>query len=143
MLGTFLGIGEQFFGQRAILVFVLASSSRPRERPNRDVAIFHAHEDLWRASDQADVVVEREVKQKRTRVHHAQGAIDIKRVGGGLHSEPLARDDLKNVAGLDVFLAVPHDRFVSLARHVRLGNESRGAIGGDVHGGEKWSRLSQ
>ena len=60
-----------------------------------------------------------------------------------LHLEPLARDDLEHVAGLDVFLAVPDYRFIGFARQVGLRPEGDGAVGVDVREREVGARRGQ
>ena len=108
VLGPFLGVGQQFLGQGPVLGLVLAPPPRAGERADRDRPVLDPDQDLRRAADQAEVV-ERQVEQERAGVDDPEHAVDVERVGRGLDLEPLAGHDLEDVAGLDVFLAVPDD----------------------------------
>ena len=52
------------------------------------------------------------IKQKWARIHDPQDPVDIKWPGLRFDREPLAGNHLKDIAGLDVLLAMPHNRFV-------------------------------
>ena len=53
-----------------------------------------------------------QVEQERAGIDHPQHPVDVERLGRRLDLEPLAGNDLEDVAGLDVFLAVADDRLV-------------------------------
>ncbi len=62
-------------------------------------------------ADQGEITV-RKIEQEWARIHHPQDTVDIQRPGLRLDREPLAGNYLKDVAGLDVLLAMPNNRFI-------------------------------
>ena len=118
VLGPLLGIGQQLFGQGAVLGLVGTPAPRPRQRPDRHHPVLDPHQDLRRAADQGEIAIG-QIKQKRAGIDHAQHPVNIERGGLRLDREPLAGNHLKNVAGLDVFLAMTHDRFIFGAGEIR------------------------
>src|SRR5438045_1689098 len=107
VLGPLLRVGDQLGGQFRVFLLRLAAPARPGQRPNRHLVPFDAHHDLRRRAHQRDRA-RLQVKHEWTRVHDPQRPVDVERVGPGFRLQPLAEHDLEDVAGLDVFLALPH-----------------------------------
>ena len=119
VLGTLLGIGQQLFGQRPVLGFVGTAAPRARQRPDR-----HQHRPRRAPGSPASSRSRRNRRRAdRNRnglgIDDPQDAVDVERIGLGLDRESLAGNDLKDVAGLDVFLAMTHDRFIFGAGEIR------------------------
>ena len=87
--------------------------------------------------------LEGQVEHERAGVDDAQGAVDVERLGGRLDLEPLAEDDLEDVAGLDVLLALADDRLVLLAGEVGPGREPGRPVGVDVGQAELGAGLGE
>ena len=102
VLGPFLGIGEQFFGQPFVFFVVVSARPGARQRSYRDDTIHHAAHDLRRAADECHGGRTHK-KHERTGIHDSQRSIDLKRIGVNVDLQPLADHDLKNIARSDVF----------------------------------------
>ena len=131
VLGPLLGVGQQVGGQRPVLGLVLAAPPGAGQRADGDLALVDPHQDLRRRADQVEVV-EGQKEEERAGVDHPKGAVDVERRGGGLDLEPLAGDDLEDVAGLDIILAVADDLLELVAAKVRPRLQARRAVGPDV-----------
>ena len=113
VLSPFLGIGQQLGRQGTVLGLVPAPPPGARQGPDGDCTLLDPNQDLRRAADQAKIV-EGQVEQERAGIEHPEHPVDVERPGAGLELEPLTGHDLEDVAGLDVFLAVPDDLLVSI-----------------------------
>ena len=80
VLGPLLGVGQQLFGQGAVLGLVGTAAPRPRQRPDRHHPVLDPHQDLRRAADQGEVAIG-QIKEKRAGIDHAQHPVNIKRRG--------------------------------------------------------------
>ena len=59
------------------------------------------------------------IKQERAGIDDPQDAVDIEWPCLGFNGEPLAGNDLEDIAGLDVLLTMPHNRFISRSGEIR------------------------
>jgi hypothetical protein len=64
---------------------------------------------FWRAPDKGELFVEVQTEHVGRRIDEAEAAIEIERVSREIGLETLRQDDLKNVAGLDVFFRAVDD----------------------------------
>ena len=131
VLGPLLGIGEQLVGQLAILGLGASPPTGPRQRTDRHEPLLDPHQDLGRTADQREIA-EREIEQERTGIDDPEDAVDVEWPGAGLHFESLARDDLEDVARLDVLLAMPDDGLVLAAGEIGSDFQRHRGVRGDV-----------
>ncbi len=117
VFGPFLGVRQQFRRQGTILGLVTASPPGARQGPDGDGPVLDPDQDFRRTADQVEIV-EAQKEQKRAGIEHPEHPVDVQRSSPGLKLKPLAGHDLKDIAGLDVFLAVPDDLLVGLSRKV-------------------------
>ena len=99
VLGALLGIGEQF-GLRAARSSFSSAAARTRasERPVERVASLDLHQHLGRTAHHGNIVELQKI-QVRRRIHDAQRAINLERIGGRCsRRKALADHHLKNVA---------------------------------------------
>ena len=62
--------------------------------------------DLGRTAHQREFAAEFEAEHVGRRIHETQRAVKVERVAGVIGLETLGRDDLENIARVDVFLRV-------------------------------------
>ena len=105
MLGAFLGVGEQFLLQGAVLFGGFAAPPRAGDRTNLNFAVLTANMDFRRSADEGKA---RQFEQEhvRRRIDRAGGAIDVQRRRLDRSREALRADDLDDVAGSDVLLCL-------------------------------------
>ena len=102
-----LGIGGQLGFEGHVFFFVGAARARPGDGPVKRFAALHFHQHFGRAANDGEIVQLQKIHVRR-RIHDAQGAINLKRVGIGFCGETLADGHLKNIAGANVFLGFAH-----------------------------------
>ena len=101
VLGQFLLVGQQVFGEGAILLGRLSARSGSRDGAVFDRAPFDLDQHLGRGSDDGRIV-HLQIEHVRRRVHGPQGPIDLERMDSGSHFEALREDDLEYVSRQDV-----------------------------------------
>ena len=114
-----LGSARSSASSAAIFLFVAPARTRSGDRPVKRVAPLHLHEHLGRAADHGNIVELQKI-QIRRRIHHAQRAINFKRIGGRVRRKSLADHDLKNIAGANVVLGFAHRRRELRLRQIRF-----------------------
>ena len=80
VLGALLGIGGQLGGQRLVFFLVAAARARAGDGPVKRLAILHLHQHLRRAAHDRRIAQLQKIHIGRG-IHHAQRAIDLKRIG--------------------------------------------------------------
>ncbi len=105
VLGPFLGIGQQFFGQPAVFFFVGSAGTRAGQRANGNPATDDADHDFRRAADQRHPG-RAKIKHEGAGIDHAQRAVDFERMRLDFQFQALADHHLKDVAGTDVLDAL-------------------------------------
>ena len=105
MFGALFFAGEQMLFVALVFGFVFAARERACDGAVKNITALHFDEHFGRAADDGDVV-ELQVEKIRRRIDGAQLAINVERVRFCFCGEALADDDLKNIAGTDVFLAL-------------------------------------
>jgi hypothetical protein len=101
VLGALLGVGGELDGERVVLGRRGATAAGAGDRARLDAAALGAHQALGAAGHQRDGP-EVEVAEVGARVDRAQRAVDGERVHAQVGRQPLARDHLEHVAGVDV-----------------------------------------
>ena len=87
---------------------------------------------LWRGPDDVESIQSEQV-HIRARVGEAEYAVDIQRVGLGVHLEPLADNDLERLARLDLLHCRAHGPLVRLGRALTADRQGRLAKASDHH----------
>ena len=77
--------------------------ARAGERPDGDLAVAHAHQDLGRGADEGELA-EVEMKQERRGIRAPQGAIKGKGRQGEGSIETLGQNHLEHIPGRDELL---------------------------------------
>jgi hypothetical protein len=107
MLGTFLRIGQQLGLQRGVLGGRRPTGFRTGDRVRHRDAVLNGHQCLRAGPDDVEsspaVILEPEEVHVRARVGQPQDAVNVQGIGSSVHLEPLADDDLKGLAGTDLF----------------------------------------
>jgi hypothetical protein len=123
VLGALLGVGEQLVGEATSSSGVLPRGRDPaigwviaRSPVTRTSASGEAADDVVRGPVG---VREAEEVHVRAGVARPQGPVDVERVGRAVEAEPLADDDLEDLAGADVLLGELDDLLVALTGGVR------------------------
>ncbi len=116
VLGPFLGVGGEVFGEPAVAFGVDAARPGAGDRPGLQAAAGLAHQHLGRGADQG-AVGQLEQHHVGAGVDHPQGAVEGERARRLGDREAAGQHHLEDVAGADVF----------------LGLLDRGAVGGAVH----------
>src|SRR5260370_5547368 len=106
VLGAFLGIGEQFGSIAFVLRYGRAAGARPRNRTDLDRVADQPDVHLRRAANERKIVAEFEAKHVRRGINETETSIKIERVTIEIGFEALREDNLKDVAGADVFLGL-------------------------------------
>ncbi len=142
VFGQFLGIGQQFQFQRLVLFRCLAAWTGAGDRADGQLAVAHAHQDFRRGAGQLEIA-EVQVIEIGRRVVAPQGAIEGERIKVERRFEAMARHDLEDVAGGDVFFRCldhaavierrgrRHQRFLTMINRGRLGGQRHTQIGLD------------
>ena len=119
VLGSLLGIGEQLFGDPAVLVGVLTARARARDRARRDPPAGDRDQRLRARAGDLEIAEVEEV-HVRARIHRAQPAVDRERLDRNRPGPALRRHHLERVPGVDV-LDDPRDVGLELLpAHVRV-----------------------
>ena len=117
VLGAFLGVGQEFLGQRAVLRRRGAAAAGSGDGADRHLAIAHAHEDFGARADHREAV-EVEVIEEGRGVHAPQRAVEREGRQREFGLEALRQHHLEDVARRDVLLGLQHHRLVFLGRGV-------------------------
>ena len=78
VLGTFLGIGQQFLGESLVFVFVATAGPRSGERPDGHASIDDPDHDFGRTADER-YFGRAQIEHERTGIHNPQSPIHLKR----------------------------------------------------------------
>src|SRR6266487_1916015 len=108
MLGTFLGIGEEFSSIPFILRCSGAAWSGAGERANFHYVASQPHMHLRRAPNKGEIITEFETKHVRRWVDETEASIKIERVAAEIGFEALRQDNLEDITCADVFLGSFH-----------------------------------
>jgi hypothetical protein len=128
MLGAFLGIGHQIFGQRLVFLRRLAARAGASDGADRDLAAAQPHQH-FRAGAHDLESRHRQVIKIGRRIEAAQGAIERKGRQRERAAEALAGHHLKHIARHDIFLGARHDGEILVLGHVGFDRHTRGQIG--------------
>ena len=107
VLGALLLIGDELGAHRLVLFGRSAAPPRPGDRTHGHLPTADAHEKLRRAADQLHAV-EDQVVHVRRRIDHPEGAIQRFRREIVWHLDPPRQQNLKGIAGDDVFANALH-----------------------------------
>ena len=102
MLGPFLGVGQQPFGESG--VFLRRRSPRPcaGQRPDGDRVVNHSYHDLWGTADEG-ALGRAEIEHEGAGIDHPKRAVEFQRREVEGHRQSSAQHHLEDVAGADVF----------------------------------------
>ena len=129
VLGPLLGIGQQLGLQGGVLGRCRPAGLGSGDRVgDRDVAL-DRDQRLRAGADDVEAVQPEQV-HVGARVDQPQHPVDVQRVGGGVHLEPLADHDLERLAGLDL-LHRRRDRRLELLRGALAADRQRWSNCGD------------
>src|SRR6266566_7136490 len=103
VFGAFLGIGEQFGGIVFVLRYGRAAGARPCDWANLNRVACQPDMHLRRAANERKIVAGFKAKHVRRRINETQTTIKIERVSVEIGLKSLRQDNLKDVAGPDVF----------------------------------------
>src|SRR6266496_6468176 len=103
VLGAFLRIGEQFGGIAFVLCCGRAASACPCDWANLNRFTCQPDMHLRRAANEGKTVASFKTKHVRRRINETQTAIKIEWVSVEIGLKSLRQDNLKDVAGPDVF----------------------------------------
>src|SRR4051812_38277006 len=95
----------------------MTAPPRSGQRTASDLAVDDATQNLRTGADQRATRA-LQIEHERRRINNAQGPVDVERVRGARHAQPLARDELEDITGFDVFLAFAHRVFKPFAGEV-------------------------
>ena len=98
--------------------FAPPARKRSRDRAVEGVASLNLHQHLRRTPHDGNVVEPQKINIRRG-IHHAQRAINIKRIGADFRLESLAGDNLENIARADVGLRLAHPREIPCLGDIR------------------------
>ena len=115
MLGTLFRIGQQFGGQRNVFFVGFSAASSAGQRADRHLRIDHADHHLGELPTSVTLGV-RTLEHERAGIDHSQRAVDLKRVCPQRNFQPLADDDLEDIACTNVL-----DAFLDGLLEFRLG----------------------
>ena len=119
VLGAFLLVGEELLLEKQILLLGVSAPPGPGDRVGGRPAVLDGHQRLRAGADDREVqtaVGVGDVQQVHVRagIGDPQHPVDVKRIGVGVHLEPLGRDHLERFPGLDVADQLVDDRGVLL-----------------------------
>src|SRR6266446_6369271 len=103
VFSAFLGIGEQFGGIAFVLCCGRAAGARPCDGANLNHFACQPDMHLRRAANERKIVAGFKAKHVRRRINETQTAIKIEWISAEIGLKSLRQDNLKDVAGTDVF----------------------------------------
>ena len=103
VFGALLWIGKELGGIAFVFRDGSPTAARPRDRSNLDRVIHKADVHLRRAADKRKIVRELEAEHVWRRIDETETPIKIERVTIEIGFETLRQNDLKDIAGADVF----------------------------------------
>ena len=119
VLGPLLGSASSSSASRRSSSSVVAAAAGAGQRADGHLAVDHPDHDLRRTAHQRDAR-RADVEHERAGVDHPQRAVDLERMRPDRHLQPLAEDDLEDVAGPDVLDALLDGRLEVRLGEVRL-----------------------
>ena len=124
MLGPLLLVGQQILLQELVVLLGVAAPPGTGDRMGLGEAVLDGHQCLRAGTHDrkrrcTNTIGDVEQIHVRAGIGHPQHAVDVDRIGGGVHLEALRRHHLERLPRLDLADQPIHDRAVLLGRALR------------------------